>query len=447
MRVKVKNLGTIRETTLDVRPLTVIIGPNNTSKTYLAYVVYGLWQMLAERSLGEAAQNAANQALVMRAPKRPGIGDRLIERFRIASKLFARQLTEYFQDSRAQLFGETVIDAQLDVSFVGKEIERLQKDPRLANLAWVWDSGPKRERAMPTGESRQLVLDELRSAFPPGLLLPAERNAFVIAYKLLETRRYRLLRDKRLPSRETKSNRRSKVPREQGDLRYPTPIEDFLDFLVDVETDAPRLAKAPGREPFQALALQIENAIQHKNRTRFRPTELGGRELSVDVKRGLAIDLYNASSSIKQLAPLLLFLRYRAARGGLLVIDEPEMNLHPEGQVKLLEALAILVRLGVNVLLTTHSPYFLTHLNNLLLGNRDQPEKLEAQSKALYLKDSRAFLSKDEVGAYEMTDTGLRSLQEEGYGIRWDTLSDVFGDLQKQYFKLERLGRSSGEEE
>lgn len=65
---------------------------------------------------------------------------------------------------------------------------------------------------------------------------------------------------------------------------------------------------------------------------------------------GLKIDLYNASSSIKQIAPLLLYLRYRAAPNQTLIIDEPEMNLHPEGQAKLLEALGMLVNLGVRVL-------------------------------------------------------------------------------------------------
>ena len=33
MKITFKNLGTIKQTTLDLRPLTVIIGPNNTNKT------------------------------------------------------------------------------------------------------------------------------------------------------------------------------------------------------------------------------------------------------------------------------------------------------------------------------------------------------------------------------------------------------------------------------
>ena len=44
MKIKFSNLGSIQETELDLRPLTVIIGPNNSNKTYIAYSTYGLWQ-------------------------------------------------------------------------------------------------------------------------------------------------------------------------------------------------------------------------------------------------------------------------------------------------------------------------------------------------------------------------------------------------------------------
>jgi len=39
MRITFSNLGTIKKTSLDLRPLTVIIGPNNSSKTYVAYAI------------------------------------------------------------------------------------------------------------------------------------------------------------------------------------------------------------------------------------------------------------------------------------------------------------------------------------------------------------------------------------------------------------------------
>ena len=46
--------------------------------------------------------------------------------------------------------------------------------------------------------------------------------------------------------------------------------------------------------------------------------------------------------------------------GSLLIIDEPETNLHPEWQVKFAEFLVLLnAKFGIKTLLNTHSPYFL----------------------------------------------------------------------------------------
>ena len=42
MKIKLLNLGSIKEAEVDLRPLTVIIGPNNSNKNYITYWYYGL---------------------------------------------------------------------------------------------------------------------------------------------------------------------------------------------------------------------------------------------------------------------------------------------------------------------------------------------------------------------------------------------------------------------
>ena len=147
--------------------------------------------------------------------------------------------------------------------------------------------------------------------FPKPLLLPAERNAFVITYKVLANRRYKLLRDsQRELFRGRVSDRQLDLLKEQGDIRYPQPIEDFLDFLTDVELQKTEIKDSEERLRLNELANKIENHIQKENTTQFKSTKFGGKEIKINVKKGLDIDLYNASSSIKQLTPLLLYLRY-----------------------------------------------------------------------------------------------------------------------------------------
>ena len=72
----------------------------------------------------------------------------------------------------------------------------------------------------------------------------------------------------------------------------------------------------------------------------------------------------------KELVPLVLYLRYLAEPDDLIVIDEPEMNLHPAAQVEIIEFLAMLVNAGLNVLITTHSPYIIDHISNLIVAKK-----------------------------------------------------------------------------
>jgi ABC-type Mn2+/Zn2+ transport system ATPase subunit len=388
VKLEFRNLGTIAKTTLDLRPLTVIIGPNNTSKTYLAYCVHGLLSSLAD---------ALSQ--LHAAPDRVGNVNQLIRK---VTRRFASKLPEYFQDTYGGLFRETTLGLLLDENEAGAIPELLRQH---------------------------------------ALTLPAERNALVITYKVLSARRYRVLRDFQrqisLPLRKegARAARERALVWEQGDIRYPAPIEDFLDFLTDVELRAARPLNGAS-SPFGKLAGVIEKHIQSGHRTRYEPTPFGGHELALTVNDRLRLDLYNASSSIKQLAPLLLYLRYRAAENQVLIIDEPEMNLHPEGQAKLLEVLAMLANLGVYVLLTTHSADIMAHLNSVIAADPKSVARRKRQARHLYTGESAAFLSPDRVNAYEMRSEGLVSLADPEYGIRWDTLSDVSSEIQRRYFAI-----------
>ena len=182
--------------------------------------------------------------------------------------------------------------------------------------------------------------------------------------------------------------------------------------------------------------------MEYKQKMKIKFSHLGSiQELGLDVHPLIVIigsnfKDNNVSFPAKQLTSLFLYLRYSANKNDFLVIDEPETNLHPESQAKLLEALCILVNLGVRVLLTTYSPYIMAHLNNLVNGNHQNPEILKRQSSSLYLQDERAFLPIDKVGAYEMKGNKLVSLKDPDYGIRWDTLSDVSVDIQQKFFQI-----------
>ncbi|AFZ26054.1 hypothetical protein Cylst_3942 [Cylindrospermum stagnale PCC 7417] len=473
MKIKFSNLGSIKETELDLRPLTVIIGPNNSSKTYIAYSIYGLWQRARRTLRVNLDKLEIKQEEVGRWSLK--IDSNLLDFVIRESEETARNfqgstLKSFFQDSSGKLFSKTSFEMIIPRQEVEDAINELipQVDPiliggtpinisRKDNVLLFEIKSINEEQS--GDKSISLIEDFLKKFDDKAYLLlifiikqiifskifpfPAERNAFINTYKILANRRYKLLKNnQREIFSSSGSERQLELLKDQGDIRYPQPVEDFLDFLSEIELqEAEEIDSSSGKNEFQKLADEIENQLQNKNKTNLKSNKLGGKEIKVLVKKGLEIDLYNASSSIKQLAPLLLYLRYRASKGDFLVIDEPEMNLHPESQAKLLEALSILVHLGIRVLLTTHSPYIMAHLNNLVNGNHENPEILKNQSSSLYLKDQRAFLPIDQVSAYEMKENKLVSLNDPDYGIRWDTLSDVSVDIQQKFFEIYEAGQ------
>ncbi len=79
------------------------------------------------------------------------------------------------------------------------------------------------------------------------------------------------------------------------------------------------------------------------------------------------IPLSLASSSIKALALLDGYIRSRARVGDYLILDEPELHLHPEKQRAFAQAMVILAHFGIKIFVTTHSDYLIRELNNICL--------------------------------------------------------------------------------
>ena len=111
MKIKFLNLGGIQETELDLRPLTVIIGPNNSGKTYIAYSIYGLWQRV-RRTL-----NMYKGQLDFKQENQGGwslqIDNNLLDFFvrdaeEMAKSFQGSSLESFFQDSSHKLFSKTL---------------------------------------------------------------------------------------------------------------------------------------------------------------------------------------------------------------------------------------------------------------------------------------------------------------------------------------------------
>ena len=121
------------------------------------------------------------------------------------------------------------------------------------------------------------------------------------------------------------------------------------------------------------------------------------------------IPLMNSSSMVSELAPIVLYLRHIVEIGDVLIIEEPESNLHPAMQVELVRQLATVVKSGIRIILTTHSEWVLDALANLVhLSDLDNVDRTGS------LEDEPA-LAQDDVGVwlFEPQPDGLGSCVKE----------------------------------
>ena len=141
------------------------------------------------------------------------------------------------------------------------------------------------------------------------------------------------------------------------------------------------------------------------------------------------------------MAPIVLWLKHIVNKGDLLILEEPESHLHPASQRRLAEALAMLVRSGVQVLITTHSDYLLSQLSNLTrLGALDEKKrKAFGYFDGVYLKDK-------EIGAYwfdHNPDVGGTRVKELPItvedGIPEDAFTEVVENLYDESVRLQHL--------
>ena len=139
------------------------------------------------------------------------------------------------------------------------------------------------------------------------------------------------------------------------------------------------------------------------------------------------LPLMNSSSMVSELAPVVLYLRHVVAPGNVLIIEEPESNLHPAMQVELVRQLARAVNAGVRVMLTTHSEWVLEELANLV-----RLSHLEREKRRGSWRDAPA-LDEGDVGVwrfekeYEQGGSRVREikldLEEGGFASGYDQVA------------------------
>ena len=220
-------------------------------------------------------------------------------------------------------------------------------------------------------------------------LMPAERNGLHLFFRELSTRRTALLHH---ASRDNIDI--NELLRDVIRSRYAIPIAYYIDWLNDL-TDKQK-SKSQG---FHAYAERLKKDLAggaYKVDARTGSIEFKPYQVKRDGKKTALLRLHMTSGTVKSLFGLWFYLEHEARPGGVLMIDEPELNIHPENQLKIARFLARLVNAGLHIVISTHSDYIVREFNSLIMLDRDAKGKL--RRKYRYRTDE--ILQPEQIGAY-----------------------------------------------
>ena len=405
--VTVENLGVLRHAEFELGDLTVICGRNNTGKTYATYALFGFleyWKNNLQVTippsqiiplLKDGVVRIDLTALAAKSTQILESGCR--DYTRQLSRVFASKPTR-FQNSR---FRVKLQSDSIQKKVVSGSLERNIRSNKGELFSLTKNSGEtylvvsllanNQEAVLPRRRIDSLVSDAINdiffgSFFPRPFIASAERTGAAVFQKELYFSRNNLLKEMSHADKDIDPMKLLFTAYQD----YPLPINVNVDFTQRLGSVAKRDSFLSNNHPWvlDEFAGIVGGRYEVANNTLyFRPFRVRRR-----------LTLVDSSSAVRSLLDVWFYLHHIAEPGDLLMIDEPELNLHPENQRQLARLFARLVNLGVRVFVTTHSDYIVKELNTLIMLNQNTPNTKRIAKQENYRTED--FLSPDATRVY-----------------------------------------------
>lgn len=174
---------------------------------------------------------------------------------------------------------------------------------------------------------------------------------------------------------------------DEDKLTLPSLSEPISDYFLNLSSLDSNYVNAEFAETVDLFERQIL-----KGRVRFdeREKKIYFDPLGIEMR----LDLAESSSMVAELSPLIMFLKHIIGfkepphfhdtasihTCNVLFIEEPEAHVHPEIQVLLMDFLSKLARGKLKIFITSHSNYMFNKLNNLILNEELDLDKIQAHN-------------------------------------------------------------------
>ena len=471
--INVENFGPIERAEIDLRPLTVFVGESNTGKTYLAALIYALHgQFWGFSQLPWVVYLAAHFRIIDRSRDRYSQSDlheTVQEILEIIEKLNTPERPFKFSDLPKEL--QTVLDfGPIELADFTNDLERCFDHEDVSKLIrFTGRSDNEMKVALSVHEGNERCWDfEIRATGSSNPTLNGNINPDMVLFKAKHGTEFSELSQienffRTLDVQQSSARKSYYLPAARsGIMQSHNVIKTALikgatrigleslevstfsgmiaDFLVQISDITER--KGPSSS-IRGVADRLEKELlEGKIVVKRRSLEAYPEFLYRPDQAEETLRMSHSSAMVSELAPLVLYLRSIVRKGDLLIIEEPESHLHPGAQTIIAQTLARLVRVGVQVLITTHSNYLLQQIGNLIREG-------ELQKQGESTNETEDYLKAEEVGAWRFyKDKPVEELPFNLVeGIEPEDHLDIAEDLYNRSAGLQnRIEQKKGEE-
>ena len=422
-RLYIENFGKIKSANIEVKPLTLLVGDNNSGKSYLLSLVWklqniGLFDSFFRILIGKKSQEyeLLYEKILLKIKKAID-GEEII--FSISTKELESIWNYLFEVEKEKLVRDLFNYNNMEIGKIKLEIEKkdifikISKKLDRIGINYIIENGRSSEifidreniEVLKQREEiiflviNKLLLSVIRNEHEGNsIYLPAARTGFMLSKDIINQVARKNTFDLMIGNDEG----------EKVNLQpFPKPIIHFLDSLESLRID--------NEIEYEGIAQIVQWIEEDMVKGRIQYRQLGNKEIQyVPYGKEQGIPLRTSSAVVTELTPLVLLLKYGKIRS--LCYEEPEMCLHPQLQLEMGKLLIRLVNNDINIITTTHSDIILQHVNNMCrafrLANADESGQVKEKLNQFELiKEDLIDIS--QVDVYQLTDHGSFSTVEE----------------------------------
>ena len=428
MKVKIKNLGILKQAEFSLGDLTIICGSNNTGKTYATYSLFGFlytWRrllMLPKFGLKEKIDQLLSDGVISLDLQE--YVQQCESILTTGCQRYVRQIPEVFAANEERFKN---VDFQIELNFDNIQFKKkYERKISTATLEIISISKPENNPYLSITlltETEKInlsvhflediIYDSIKDIifsqfFPRPFIASAERTGAAIFRKELNFARNRLLEEISKNSNFDPTELLFNVSQD-----YALPVKENVDFTRQIETIVKKTSFIAENHPsiLEDFADIIGGQYMITSNDELYYIPKGKK---------LRLSMDESSSAVRSLLDIGFYLRHEARIGDLLIVDEPELNLHPENQRRIAKLFARLINIGIKVFITTHSDYIIKEINTLIMLNQEKPHLKQIAAEEGYRQEE--LLSADQVKVY-IAEQALEMLKGKKRKTKFNTLT------------------------